>query len=164
MVGNMKIEVDTKKLDQRLIRNVLKYIKDTDNVEKHFAFELISQDLIKHTKELNKLGSFDKFLQDNDAKKKAKAFWRSGFKKEMASIMHIMAETDLDGIQYSVKTKIAGPLKSYCEALMKRKMHKYLNSAQMIYVKVERLEPSGEVKVLIELGDTKAGNEYDRFE
>ena len=147
-----------KNYDKKLIENILRYIKDTDDIEKQFAFELIDKDLRKHTIMMNKHNMFNDILTDKDARKRAKIFWKTEFKKDLASVINVLVETEIEGVKYYLTTKIAAPLKLYCESLIKRKMHKYLNKSQLTYIKLEKQNSETTTEILIELGDIKKEN------
>ena len=134
---------------------------DTDEVEQHFAFELIDSEVKDHIKKLEEFGVFNSWYDDPQLKKKAKEFWRSEFQKPLFSVMNISAEAFILGNKYHLTAKIGGPLKQYSEAIIKKKMKKFTNESKLIYVKLEEL---GDVpKTLYEIGHEKLGNQLDEI-
>ena len=144
--------------DRWLITNALKYIKDTDEDEKHFAFELIDQDVRNYTKKLDNNGLFEKWYSDPKLKKQVKSYKKQASEKPLLSVMNVSAHTNVDGDTYKLFAKLAGPLTDYSDAVIKKKIRKFVNVSRLTYIKLVKNDDT----VILELGQEQLGQQFSK--
>lgn len=158
------VEFDKAKLDKKLIQRILRFLENTDEDEKHFAFELVNNEIKEHIKLLEKRRQFETWLNNKELKKKAKQIRKEDFQKPVFSIMDVDIDSIIDGDSYYLSAKLAGPIQIYAESIIKKKIKKFVNISRLIFLRVIKNKNSDNEEVLVDLGHEHLGQENTLME
>lgn len=158
------VKFSKEKLDKKLIQRVLRFLENTDEDEKHFAFELVDNEIKEHVKLLEKREQFVIWLSSKELKKKAKDIRKKDFKKPVFSIMDIDIDSFIGDDHYYLSAKLAGPIQIYAESIIKKKIKKFVNISRLIFLRVIKNKNSDNEEILIDLGHEHLGQENTLME